>query len=307
MPCISPSRPSKVMPSGGVSGLPFLSNTAIEWPPYVVNQALSWASTAAPNVPPSIPPPVKPVVIGESGLPLGANLVALPCHSEFLPLPADCEVVADPEVALAVEHRLAARTIPPAVELERQHPGAGGPIEVWHEGNRSHVWRSRLAVHLHRGDRIELVEQREQPRWLIPGIAGGGLGRCQRIGRRVAFGRRGCLKQHVAGTGRRTRGATRERVCQCREIGHRRRLAAVERVLNCPAPSAGSEIDEIRHIASRDAKAKRGTFDRRAIEELCVGPDRSDRRHLVDGDLGRRRGAQHPKERRAPGCRRRPC
>src|SRR5262249_18798423 len=33
MPCISPSRPSKVMPSGGVSGLPFLSNTAIDLPP----------------------------------------------------------------------------------------------------------------------------------------------------------------------------------------------------------------------------------------------------------------------------------
>src|SRR5262249_61142631 len=36
---------------------------------------------ALPKVPPCIPPPAKPVVIGESGRPLGANLVALPCHS----------------------------------------------------------------------------------------------------------------------------------------------------------------------------------------------------------------------------------
>src|SRR5215510_5343945 len=33
MPCISPSFPLKVIPSGGVSGLPFLSNTAIDLPP----------------------------------------------------------------------------------------------------------------------------------------------------------------------------------------------------------------------------------------------------------------------------------
>ncbi len=30
MPCISPSRPPKLMPSGGVSGLPSLSNTVID-------------------------------------------------------------------------------------------------------------------------------------------------------------------------------------------------------------------------------------------------------------------------------------
>src|SRR5262249_13899955 len=33
MPCISPSCPLKVIPSDGVSGLPFLSNTAIDLPP----------------------------------------------------------------------------------------------------------------------------------------------------------------------------------------------------------------------------------------------------------------------------------
>jgi hypothetical protein len=42
--------------------------------------------------------------------------VALP--ERVLPLPADGEVVADPEVALAIEHGLAARTIPTAVERQ---------------------------------------------------------------------------------------------------------------------------------------------------------------------------------------------
>src|SRR5262245_9204012 len=85
MPCIRPSLPSKVMPSGGVSGLPLLSNTAIDLPPYVPNQALSLASIAAPKVPPCMPPPAKPVVSGERGFPLGPNLVAFPCHSLSCP------------------------------------------------------------------------------------------------------------------------------------------------------------------------------------------------------------------------------
>src|SRR4029077_2008368 len=84
-PCISPSLPSNVIPSGGVNGFPLLSNTEIDFPPQLVSQALSLASTAAPNVPPCIPPPAKPVVIGERGRPFGANLLALPCHSVSCP------------------------------------------------------------------------------------------------------------------------------------------------------------------------------------------------------------------------------
>src|SRR5262249_56857120 len=71
MPCIKPSRPLKVIPSSGVSGLPDLSNTAIDLPPYVENQALSLASTAAPNEPPCLPPPANPVVMRDSGLRFG--------------------------------------------------------------------------------------------------------------------------------------------------------------------------------------------------------------------------------------------
>ena len=70
-------------------------------------------------------------------------------------LPADGEVIADPEVALAVEHRLAARAIAAAVEFERQHPGARRGVEIGHEWNRAQV--------LARRDRIEKVEQRKEP------------------------------------------------------------------------------------------------------------------------------------------------
>ena len=92
-----------------------------------------------------------------------------------LSLPTDGEIVADPEVALAVEHGLAARAIPAAVELERQDPGAGCPVEVRHERNRAQV----LVLQ----DRVELVEQGEEPLRLVPGMERDGLGRRQRVRR----------------------------------------------------------------------------------------------------------------------------
>ena len=78
-------------------------------------------------------------------------------------LPADGEIVADPEVALAVERRLAARAIAAAIEFQRQHPGARRGVEIGHEGNRAQV--------LARRDGIEKVEQSEQPIRQIPGRA----------------------------------------------------------------------------------------------------------------------------------------
>src|SRR5580693_8475848 len=139
MPCISPRRPPNVMPSGGVSGLPFLSNTAIEWPPYVVNQALSWASTAAPNVPPSIPPPVKPVVIGESGLPLGANLVAWPCHNESCPCQPTVKLSPTQRFPSLSNMHLPPATYPPPVNLSGSTHALGaqlrygiyGTVSMW--------------------------------------------------------------------------------------------------------------------------------------------------------------------------------
>ena len=46
----------------------------------MVPHTLSWASMARPKPMASTPPPVKPVVMGDSGLPLGANLERLPAH-----------------------------------------------------------------------------------------------------------------------------------------------------------------------------------------------------------------------------------
>src|SRR5271165_4495902 len=50
------------------------------WPVKLVAHALSCASTVKPKPGPAIPPPLKPRGLGESGLPLGANLVRPPVH-----------------------------------------------------------------------------------------------------------------------------------------------------------------------------------------------------------------------------------
>src|SRR5262249_28973728 len=93
--------------------------------------------------------------------------IALP---EFvLSLPANGEVVADPEVTFAVEHGLAARTISAAIELERQHPGAGREVEVRHERNRPKVFALRYG--------IELIQQRKESIGPVPGVAGDRLRR----------------------------------------------------------------------------------------------------------------------------------
>ena len=155
--------------------------------------------------------------------------VALP--QRVLRLPADGEVVADPEVALAVEHRLAAGAIPAAVELQRQHPGAGREVEVRHERHRPH----RLALR----DGIERFEQREDAFGLIPRIAGDRLRRRERV-RGYGPGRTlGRSEEAAARIRRHPRDAACERIGQRREVRHRRRLAAVERVLNHDAPTAG--------------------------------------------------------------------
>src|SRR5262249_9790040 len=64
-------------------------------------------------------------------------------------LPTDCKIIATPKVALAVEHCLAACAITAAVELERQHPGARGVVEVRHERHRPQIPTF--------GDRIKLA------------------------------------------------------------------------------------------------------------------------------------------------------
>ena len=146
-------------------------------------------------------------------------------------------------------------------------------------------------------DRIELVQQSEQLFGLVPGIAGDRLRRRQRVGGDFAVRSRGRREEIVASIGIHPRGATREQVGQRREIGHCRRLAAVERVLNSDPPAARLKIDEVRHIAGGDAQAERVTLDRGAVQELRVGPHRRDGCHLVDDNIGRGRVAQHRQQR----------
>ena len=110
---------------------------------------------------------------------------------------------------------------------------------------------------LARRDRIERVEQSEEPLGLVPRIARDRLGRRQRVGRGVALRRCRRSEELAACIGRHPRDATGEHVGQRGEVGHRRRLAAVERVLDGVAPAAGLKIDETRHVARGDPEAER--------------------------------------------------
>src|SRR5208337_232081 len=88
----------------------------------------------------------------------------------------DAEVVTDPEVTLAIEHRFSSGAITAAVKLERQNPGTWFPVEVRHVRNCQHVVRRRYL--------IELAQQRVDSLRLVPRGASNRLRRCQRIGRR---------------------------------------------------------------------------------------------------------------------------
>src|SRR5215470_4358070 len=64
--------------------------------------------------------PGKPGGDRRQRLAVGGELGGIALPERILPLPANREVIADPEVALAVEHRPAARAIATAVEFERE-------------------------------------------------------------------------------------------------------------------------------------------------------------------------------------------
>src|SRR5262249_56032958 len=113
-----------------------LRTTEFDLPQWLKTRALSLAPPAVRRELPGMPPPANPVVIGDSGLPFGSNLVALPCHNESCP----CQ----PTVKLSPTQRLpslsnigpAARAIATAVEFERQNPGAGREIQIRHVRHR---------------------------------------------------------------------------------------------------------------------------------------------------------------------------
>jgi hypothetical protein len=83
------------------------------------------------------------------------------------------------------------------------------------------------------------------------------LGCRECIGRSGARWRRGRRKQLVARIVRHHRDAARQRIGDGCEIGHRRGLVAVERVLNHRAPATGLQIDKVGHVAGDDPQAER--------------------------------------------------
>src|SRR5262249_31640224 len=65
------------------------------------------------------PPPGNPGGVRGQRFAFGFDLGGIALPQRILPLPANGKVVADPEVAFAVEHRPAACTIATAIEFER--------------------------------------------------------------------------------------------------------------------------------------------------------------------------------------------
>src|SRR5262245_41197297 len=145
MPCIKPCRPPKLMSSGRVNGLPFLSTTAIDVPPQRENQALSLASTAAPNVPPCMPPPANPVVIGDSGLPFGSNLVALPCQNASCPCQPTVKLSPTQRLPSLSNIALPPATYPPPVNLSASTHALGAKRRYGMEGTGRIVLRCGIA------------------------------------------------------------------------------------------------------------------------------------------------------------------
>src|SRR5262249_12123048 len=94
---------------------------------------------------------------------VGGELGKVAGPQRILVLEPDDEIVACPEIALAVYHELARRTQTAAGEFERQDPGTRGPGQVGHEGS----WPQVLAL----GDGVKVLKELEQPLGLVAGIA----------------------------------------------------------------------------------------------------------------------------------------
>ena len=232
---------------------------------------------------------MKPVVIGESALPFGANFDRLPFQRMDWFCAPTTKLLPTQALPLAVDHQLAAAADAAAGELQRKHPRARREGEIGHEGRSAHL----LAVR----HRIERIQQGEDLVRLMRRIPGDGLGGRQCVGGHHA-GRRGRRSEELgAGIGSDLRGATGEQVASVAKFAMVGVWRAVQRVLNRRAPAAGREIDKVGHVARGDAQRERRTLDCRAVDELIVRQHRGDGGELVDRDLGRRRAAEHRHQR----------
>ena len=204
-------------------------------------------------------------------------------------LPSGSEVVTDPEIAFVVEHRLAAGAVTAAIELERQYPRTGRELQVRCIRRRAQV------LPLWHG--IERIKQRKYALRLIPWVLRYRLRRGERVGRRLTRRAHRRSEELAACIRYDSCNATRKCIGQRREIRHRRRLAAVERILDRCAPAPGLEVDKARDIPGGDLQLQRLTFDRGAVDELVVRPHGRHGRHLIDRHIHWRLGAHYGDQR----------
>ena len=180
----SPIRPRNFSLKGKslsvATGLPSKSMTRI-LPLKLVTQTLSRV-TAVPQPTPSMPMPVKPVIGGESGVPLGVNLEDAAADAlADAGLRTRHPVLPAPQIAVRVEHEPAIGVHPAAGEGEHEGEVVRGPDEIGRERRR--------APGAVLGLRVGLVEQREEVLRVGPRFSGDVGHRLQRVLRRVAAGR----------------------------------------------------------------------------------------------------------------------
>jgi len=144
-----------------------------------------------------------------------------------------------------------------------------------------------------RRHRIELAKQCEKFVGLVPGekcdVLGGTQGICWSAPTRW----RSRCEEIAAGIRLHPIDARGKQVGQRGEVGHRRRLATVERILNGAAPPASFRVNEVRHIARRNAQLQWRALDRHSVDELRVCPDGRDGSELVDDHACRRLATHH--------------
>ena len=159
---------------------------------------------------------------------------------------------------------------------------------------------------LARRNRIEPVEQRKESLRLVPRDSA----RSTSAAASVSVGALPLGRRRQPRRGWRTHSAVTRvtqpasTIGQRGEIGHRRRLAAVERVLDRARPSRRfARSTKFGTLPAAMRRPSAWPCDRVAVEELRVGPHRGHGRHLVDDDA---RGGSRFRARRArkePGCR----
>ena len=100
----------------------------------LVNQILSFASTAVPNPGPSRPPPANPVGAGESARPFGANLAILPSHKASDPCEPTMKLAPVQRLPSLSNINLPGAVRPPPVNLSGKTQALGAKLKYGKKG-----------------------------------------------------------------------------------------------------------------------------------------------------------------------------